>query len=91
MAMTNHDESDMNSHEARNVKASSASTTRFMPARNAVRGVVHLRAGQNRARTGLRRQSRKNADSASIWKCAPSHGSLSGSVTIKDVGAPAIR
>jgi hypothetical protein len=30
-----HDDSDMNSHDRRKVKASSASTTMLMPARNA--------------------------------------------------------
>jgi hypothetical protein len=34
--MTNaHDDNDMNSHDTRNVNASSASTTMLMPARNA--------------------------------------------------------
>ena len=81
----------MNSQEIRKVKASAASTTRFMPARNSRIERQHAlrrfaRAGHSRARTGSpptaprSTTTRKNAPSASMRKCAPSQGRPSGSV-----------
>ena len=52
----------MNSHDTRKVKASSASTTRFMPARRPDRTAARVaaipRGGRSRARTGLRPRRR---------------------------------
>ena len=82
----------MNSQDNRNVKASSASTTascrRGRRDRTAARAAARSRARHSRARTGSRSarrdrsRSRKKADSASRRKCAPSHGTPSGSVML---------